>query len=578
MLPTRLCAHLARLSTAERLQQAPELRAAVLRAGAATLCLHPCLIRDALSSPALSTVSTSDAVWPEWLDLLAEHLSQTCDTAQSLALAAGYRLYMSRQGAAAAAAALPPATVYAWLHLTGEATAGVFRKGGESDRLHLRSHHCAHIFGWCLHVLRQVALRPCAGLDAQMHLPQVLRALTFVASLPAVAEQLERSVEQQAALVKLVADGLAAALQHGPRLDDAKWCRMQNSLCMLAAVEHLQAGWEAHEQQSGGALLRLVLQSQEPLAAALAALGSLPGGTGPDTHATMAALAPIFNLGLASNALQITAWGSEPWEQLGPVLPQLLSFVGGLHTLLGLIAEAADLATAEGAAEQPLVSSEWLDASQAERLLADDLHRRQASAASSSVAALLWSDVTTSVAWHRVCGELALAFHMVASCTLPKPGAPSSTLAAATGCIQTLLRLSPLLPRLLVPQPGGSSSSSRTPADLPGAQPLKAGALLLNQLDLHNFHRLSLSSPPHALGAASVELASWLAAACACGLGVSFVADPMAVCDAVTPALHACWAALKHNATQVSAHSLHAAARADASSGGHQASDGRVVK
>jgi len=318
---------------------------------------------------------------------------------------------------------------------------------------------------------------------------------------------------------------------------------MHNSLCQLALSEQLEDRRLAHEQQTDGALLRLALQSLEPLTAALAAVGSLPGGGRPGGHATMAALAPVYTMDVAACSLWAAAQTSEQWAHLAPVLPHLLSFLRGLHSLISLAAEAAEAAIAEGAPSQQLICREWLESDLAQPLFATFVRVSQqqeaaGSSSSTSPPSLFWSDTIAAVAWHKVVGHLASAFHTLASSALPMVAEPSSSqLAAILECVEVLLRLAPLLPRLLVPGLGSDSSGIVTSS--PQSPPVMAGTLPLVQLNEDDFEVMSVCSPPHALATGAFELASWLATATACGLGLGLTPSASVKSEGVMPGLHA---------------------------------------
>lgn len=385
-----------------------------------------------------------------------------------------------------------------------------------------------------------------------------------------MAVQLQQSVERQTALIQLAAAGLAAVAQQ-PRPADKAWFLMHNSLCQLALSEQLADRMLAYQQQSDGALLRLTLQSLEPLTTALAAAGTLPGAGNPGGHATMAALAPLYTIDMAACTLWAAAQTSEPWARIAPAMPHLLSFLRGLHSLVSLAAEAAEAAIDEGPPAQQLICREWLDSDLAQPLFATiaQMSQQQAAAGSSSASppSLFWSDTIAAVAWHKVVGHLATAFHALASSALPVVAVPSSSqLAAILECVEALLRLAPLLPHLLVPWPSGSSGIV---ASSPQIRPVMAGTLPVLYLDQSGFEGMSLCTPPHALAAGAFELASWLATATACGLGLGLPPSPSVAAETLMPALNACWAALKYEAAQAAAERQFAAAVA-ACSGSRQ--------
>ena len=360
-----------------------------------------------------------------------------------------------------------------------------------------------------------------------------------------MAEQLKQAGERQAALVKLAAGGLAAALQQAPRLEDYNWCYLHSASSGLLSLAPLYEGVRAHEQQSGGSLLRLALQSQEPLAAELAGLSILPSSA--PAHATVAAGVPFSNLALAAVALQATAQSVDPWAQLGPILPQLFSFLRGVHVTFRL-ATAAVPAGAEGA---------HLSA----QLRTDS---PPATADSSSVAARMWSDTALFFNMYRASYMLALAFRNLA--TGPLPSVHSGTLAVAADCVDALLRLAPLLPRL----PRAASPIAGNPSrELPAVRLQPAGSLPL--VEAHGFWRLCEVSPPQGLAIASAELAHSLAATLSCALEVAAGQEPAAVGDVALPALRACWTALKYEAAQAATEDAACAAEEAAASGAVQA-------
>lgn len=131
----------------------------------------------------------------------------------------------------------------------------------------------------------------CAGPEAYRLLVEVPKVLVEAADFPGVAQLLQQSVGLQAALVRLAAGSLTATQQQQqPRLDDAAWRQDFDAYLMVFSLP-LSGGLLAHEQQTNGALLRLALQSQEPLFAALAALG--PPGSLPPCNPF---LIPISNI------------------------------------------------------------------------------------------------------------------------------------------------------------------------------------------------------------------------------------------------------------------------------------------
>ena len=366
----------------------------------------------------------------------------------------------------------------------------------------------------------------------------------MAAEVPGVAEQLKQAGERQAALVKLAAGGLAAALQQAPRLEDYNWCYLHSASSGLLSLAPLYEGVRAHEQQSGGSLLRLALQSQEPLAAELAGLSILPSSA--PAHATVAAGVPFSNLALAAVALQATAQSVDPWAQLGPILPQLFSFLRGVHVTFRL-ATAAVPAGAEGA---------HLSA----QLRTDS---PPATADSSSVAARMWSDTALFFNMYRASYMLALAFRNLA--TGPLPSVHSGTLAVAADCVDALLRLAPLLPRL----PRAASLTAGRARELPAVRLEPAGTLpLVRSEELWSFLE---ASAPHGLATASAELAHSLAAALTNALEAAAGQEPAAVGDVALPALRACWTALKFESAQAAAEAVEQAATEAAASGAVQA-------
>ena len=170
--------------------------------------------------------------------------------------------------------------------------------------------------------------------------------------------------------------------------------------------------------------------------AALVALG--PPGSLPPCNPV---LIPISNIGLAGAALHAAVESGRLWEWLAPALPQLLSFLRGLHSLVSLAAEAVP---SEGRPLQQRRSTEQFAGSQGQQAAAAASH--------SSHGLAIWSDTHTSKAWHDIIGQLVHMLHDVASSPLPQTaGTASSTLATAAKCVEALLRLAPLLPRLPLP-------------------------------------------------------------------------------------------------------------------------------
>lgn len=219
-----------------------------------------------------------------------------------------------------------------------------------------------------------------AGPDTYPLIMDVVNALVPAANFPGVPQLLQQSVGLQAALVRLAAGGLTATLQQQqPHLDDAAWRQDFDAYLMVFSLP-LHGGLLAHEQQTDGALLRLALQSQEPLFAALAALG--PPGSLPPCNPVMDL---INNIGLAGEALHAAVESGRPWERLAPVLPQLLSFLRGLHSLVSLAAEAVP---SDGQPPQQRRSTEHFAGSQGQQAAAAASH--------SSHGLAIWSDTHTS--------------------------------------------------------------------------------------------------------------------------------------------------------------------------------------
>lgn len=147
-LTCKLCWSMARLATCRQLPPAHAQFAAVLRAGAALLTLHPRLIQAALASPDFRAAHAAGPASASWLQLLTDHLCWTTHTTCALAAAASHAL--DSEADVATVAPLPTA-LFVWLELASDAVAGVMECAGKlRQSAGLAScRHTQSIVRWC---------------------------------------------------------------------------------------------------------------------------------------------------------------------------------------------------------------------------------------------------------------------------------------------------------------------------------------------------------------------------------------------------------------------------------------------
>lgn len=130
MLPSLVCLCVGQLVVMGCLQPSPALLAALLRAAATPLSLHPRLVQAAISSPACEAGNVAGTGCASWLSLLAVGLSNSCEGALAVVRIAHQAEEGSRD-AAAEAAALPLSAVLAWLQLASDTAVQLMDRFGE---------------------------------------------------------------------------------------------------------------------------------------------------------------------------------------------------------------------------------------------------------------------------------------------------------------------------------------------------------------------------------------------------------------------------------------------------------------
>lgn len=128
IMPSQLCFQVGKLIMTGLLQPSPALLAALLRAAATPLSLHPRLVREAMRSPAFRSGNVAGIASGSWLLLLAHALSNSCEGARAMVQIA---CQAEEGSAAAAAAALPPSAAFAWLQLASDTAVQLVDHYGE---------------------------------------------------------------------------------------------------------------------------------------------------------------------------------------------------------------------------------------------------------------------------------------------------------------------------------------------------------------------------------------------------------------------------------------------------------------
>lgn len=135
-----LCLNAARLIALQRLQPSSALLAALVRASAIPLELHPRLVRDAVHSKACRTNNLAGISESSWLGLLTHHLCQGSNAVKMLVWAVGQGMEGSGGGPATPGLHLPPPTIAAWLQMASGAALQIADHFGEEG----------FGIGWCM--------------------------------------------------------------------------------------------------------------------------------------------------------------------------------------------------------------------------------------------------------------------------------------------------------------------------------------------------------------------------------------------------------------------------------------------